>query len=129
MMESVKICAIGVICAIICVILKHNRNEFLIPARISSLVIIFGLSIMMIVPIFDYLKNLMGQTLTLEYMEVIVKAIGIAYLTQIAGELCRDCQENNLAIGIETAGKLEIIVISLPIISKIMQMSEDMLTW
>lgn len=129
MMDSAKICALGVICAIICVIIKHNKNEFVIPTRISSLVVIFGVLIAMLSPIFEFIRGLMGQTLTLEYMEIIVKALGIAYLTQISAELCRDCDENNIAMAIETAGKLEIIMISLPLINKILQMSEEMLSW
>ena len=71
----------------------------------------------------------MGQTLPLEYMEIILKTLAIAYITQISSEMCRECGENSIAFGIETVGKIEIVILSLPLINSIISMSEELLSW
>ena len=129
MMESVKIAALGIVFAIICVLIKHYREEFVVPTRISALIIIFGIAILMMTPILDYLKGLMGQTVQNEYMEIVLKALAISYMTQISSELCDECGEKNIAFAVGTIGKIELIILSLPLINKIISMSEEMISW
>ena len=129
MIESVKICAIGIACAILCVLIKNARSEFLIPSRLSAVIIIFSFVVILINPILDFLKNTMGSTLPIDHMKILAKALGIAYMTQISSELCRECGENNIAFGIESAGKIEIIILSLPLISQVIEMSREMVSW
>lgn len=129
MSDSFKICAVGIVFAIICVLIKNYRGEFLIPVRLASTVVIFGVAVILISPVIKFLNSIMGQTLPLEYMEIILKTLAIAYMTQISGELCRECGENSIAFGIETVGKIEIVVLSLPLISNVITMSKEFLEW
>ena len=128
-MDTVKICAFGIMCAIICVLVKHYRSEFSIPAKLGSIILIFGIVVTMLSPVFTYLKDLMGNTLSSEYSAIIIKALGIGYLTQISSELCRESGEGTIATGIETVGKIELIILSFPLISKIISVSEELLSW
>lgn len=128
-MDTVKICVFGIMCAIICVLVKHYRSEFSMPAKLGSIILIFGIVITMLSPVFTYLKELMGNTLSSEYSAIIIKALGIGYLTQISSELCRESGEGTIATGIETVGKIELIVLSFPLISKIISVSEELLSW
>lgn len=129
MSDSFKICAVGIVFAIICVLIKNYRGEFLIPVRLASTVVIFGVAVILISPVIKFLNSIMGQTLPLEYMEIILKTLAIAYMTQISGELCRECGENSIAFGIETVGKIEIVVLSLPLINNVLIMSKEFLEW
>ena len=129
MSDSFKICAVGIVFAIICVLIKNYRGEFLIPVRLASTVVIFGVAVILISPVIKFLNSIMGQTLPLEYMEIILKTLAIAYMTQISGELCRECGENSIAFGIETVGKIEIVVLSLPLINNVIIMSKEFLEW
>lgn len=129
MSDSFKICAIGIIFAMVCVLIKNYRGEFLIPVRLASIVLIFGVVVALISPIVKFLNNIMGQTLPLEYMQIILKTLAIAYMTQISGEMCRECGESSIAFGIETVGKIEIVVLSLPLINNIISMAGELLTW
>lgn len=129
MSDSFKICAIGIIFAIVCVLIKNYRGEFLIPVRLASVILIFGVVIAIISPVVKYLNTLMGRTLPLEYMQIILKTLAIAYMTQISGEMCRECGESSIAFGIETVGKIEIVVLSLPLINNIISMAGELLQW
>ena len=129
MSDSFKICALGIVFAMICVLIKNYRGEFLIPVRLASIIVISGIVIVLISPIIKFLSNIMGQTMPLEYMEIILKTLAIAYMTQISSELCRECGENSIALGIETVGKIEIVILSLPLINNIISMSSEFLQW
>ena len=129
MSDSFKICALGIVFAIVCVLIKNYRGEFLIPVRLASIILIFGALVVLISPIIKFLNNIMGQTMPLEYMEIVLKTLAIAYMTQISSELCRECGENSIAFGIETVGKIEIVILSLPLINNIISMSREFLQW
>ena len=129
MSDSFKICLVGVAFAIVCVLVKNYRSEFLIPTRIASVIVILGIVVALISPIIQFLNILMGQTLPLEYIEILLKTLAIAFMTQISSELCRECGENSIAFGIETVGKIEMVLLSLPLINTIISMSQELLLW
>ena len=129
MSDSFKICAIGIIFAIVCVLIKNYRGEFLIPVRLAAIVLIFGVVVLLISPIVKFLNNIMGQTLPLEYIEIILKTLAIAYMTQISSEMCRESGESSIAFGIETVGKIEIVILSLPLINNLISMAGELLEW
>lgn len=129
MTESIKICAIGIICAILCVFIRNAHKEFAIPIRLAGIIIIFSLLIILINPIFNFLKNMMSESLPIEQMKLLAKSLCIAYITQISSELCRDCGENNIAFAIDCAGKIEIIILSIPLINQVIELSKEMIAW
>lgn len=129
MSDSFKICAIGIVFTIICVLIKNYRGEFLIPVRLASIVIIFGVVVILVFPIIKFLKSIMGEILPIEHVVIMFKVLAIAYMTQISSEICRECGETSIAFGIETVGKIEIVVLSLPLINTIISMSKEFLEW
>ena len=129
MIESIKICAMGILFAVLCIFVKNIRNEFLIPTRLAGILILFSFIIVLINPIFEFLKSIMGENLPIEHMKILLKSFSIAYITQISSELCRECGENNIAFTIESAGKIEIIILSLPLINNVIQLSRELILW
>lgn len=129
MNDSFKICAVGIIFAIICVLIKNCRSEFLIPTRLAGVILIFGVLVVLLSPIIKFLHSIMGASIPIEYMEIILKTLAIAYMTQISSEICRECGESSIAFGVEAVGKIEIIILSLPMINNIISMSGELLQW
>lgn len=129
MSEIIKVSAIGIICAVICVIVKNYSVEFLVPTRITGIVVILSLAILLISPIIEFLTSSLARHISAEYIELILKALCIAYITEISGELCRDCGEGNIALGIETVGKLELVSLGIPLIERVLSLSEELLQW
>lgn len=129
MSDSIKICAIGVICAIACILLKNIRQEFLIPTRLAGIVLIFSILFIVINPLLEYLNTLFSYSLPLEDFKILLKVLGIAYITQISSEICRESGENSIAVGIESAGKIEIIILSIPLINNLIELSKELILW
>ena len=128
-MDTFKICALTIICSIACVIIKNFRSEFTIPTRVAGIIILYTLVIVMISPLVIYLGKIMGNTVSEENIEIVLKVLSIAYMTQITSEICRDCGENTFATTIDTIGKLEIIILAIPLIDGIIKMSEELASW
>lgn len=57
---------------------------------------------------------------------LMLKSVGIAYLAQIASELCKDMGENALAVKAEIAGRIMLLTLAMPLITKIMDMLIDL---
>ncbi|MBQ9978673.1 MAG: hypothetical protein IJP20_02640 [Clostridia bacterium] len=129
MSESIKLFGVAILCAIACVIIKNYKNEFHVTAKISAIIIIFGIIIGLISPIVKYLKNLAGQALSEEYVEIILKTLAVSYITNLSSEVCKDCGEGNIASGVEMIGKLEILLLSIPLIESILQLAGELLVW
>lgn len=62
-----------------------------------------------------------------ESFSVSVKALGISYITYISAEICRDCGEGGMATKLELLGKLEIMLLALPLIKKVFSLGIGLL--
>ena len=118
-MDIFKILGLGLISAVLCVFIKNTKPEFsLLLSIITSVVLI-----LFIIPHFRQvifeLKEI-SEIIDVDnaYFVPVFKVIGIAYITQIGGELCRDSGENAIASKIELAGKIAIIIITIPVAYK-----------
>ena len=64
---------------------------------------------------------------TSKYIETILKGLGIVILTQISADICRDSGECTLAGHVETVGKLELLLLCIPLIWEIFATAETLL--
>ncbi len=55
------------------------------------------------------------------FFGILLKTLGICYLSQFAGDLCRDAGETALAGYVELAGKITVVGLSLPLITKVVE--------
>ena len=62
-----------------------------------------------------------------EYVIVLQKALGIGYITTITANICRDANESSLALALEFAGKVQILLLSLPLVSSLLETAKDLL--
>lgn len=129
MIDSVKICAIGISTAIICVVIRQYKNEMVIPTRIAGIITLLSITLLIGLPIFEHLADMFDESLPFEYIEIISKALGISYITHIGSEVCKDCGEGNIGSLIETAGKIELLVLCIPLINNIIKLAEGLLSW
>ena len=51
-----------------------------------------------------------------EYYQILIKIIGITYLSELASDMCKDTGHAAIGNYVEMAGKLSIMAISMPII-------------
>ena len=62
-----------------------------------------------------------------EYAAILLKALGIAYISAFTAELCKSAGEGMLASAAVLAGKGELILLSLPLISRLLEIAAELL--
>ncbi|MBR6823478.1 MAG: stage III sporulation protein AD [Firmicutes bacterium] len=53
------------------------------------------------------------------YFTLVLKCIGIAYLAEFTAELCRDAAQGALALKVQLAGKLSVLLLALPLLAAV----------
>lgn len=121
-MEIVKIIGIGLIALIIIVILKQYRPEFVVYVSLIAGVLILSIVLSKISAIIDLLKSLASETsINSQFLLLLIKITGIAFLTEFAVSICTDTGETAIANKIDIGGKVVIVGMSIPIISGLLE--------
>ncbi len=111
-----------------CAIIKQWKSDLLPLLRLALVLVFGGILIAAATPLFAYVRALTEHTHASVYTELLFKALGIAILTQICADICRECGESALSTGVELTGKIEILLISLPMITEILSIAERLLS-
>ena len=56
------------------------------------------------------------------YARILLKALAVCYITQLAADCCRDAGESAIASKIELAGKAAIVAVSLPVFTELAEL-------
>lgn len=121
-MDIVKIIGIAFIAVIIIIILKQYKPEFAMYASILAGAIIIFMSIEKLSGIITLLNNISkSTTINGEFLGILLKITGIAFLTEFATSICKDSGETAIASKVDMGGKIIIIAISIPIISALLE--------
>lgn len=121
-MDILKIAGIGLISLIMIIIIKQYRPEFAIYISLLAGALIFSLIFGKISGIITMLNNLANRSsINKEFLNLLIKITGIAFLTEFAVSICKDSGESAIATKIDIGGKVTIIAISIPIISSLLE--------
>lgn len=127
-MNMITITGMAVIAAAFSVLLKNKNPEYSMLLSLTVGVLIIGMLITAAMPIFDWVRTLFVATGTSsEYVQVLFKALGICFITQIACDSCRDLGETAIASKVETAGKISVLLISLPLFQQVLEIVKGLM--
>ena len=94
----------------------------LAAAAASGAVLIYLLSL--IFPVIEEIREILAQAgVNNEHFIAVFKAVGICYIAQFAGDICRDFGQSSIAGKIDLAGKIAVVALSLPLMKEILQMT------
>ncbi len=125
MIEIAAIAVVGALCTLM--VRKHTAEVGLVLA-IGVGVLIVTLVIGAIEEIFqlmEYLGDLAG--LSQAVLSPVLKTVGIAIVTKLAAELCRDTGEGGIASFVELAGMVCATVTTIPLLQAVLDMVVDLL--
>lgn len=121
-MDIVKIIGIAFLALAIIIILKQYKPEFAMYVSILAGAIILLMSIGKLTGIITLLENISAKTkVNGEFLAILIKITGIAFLTEFAVSVCKDAGETAIANKVDLGGKVIIIAISIPIVSALLE--------
>ena len=110
------------------VIRKGNADGALSARMVIGIVLAVG-CVILSTPVIDFVRELtdvLGKDGEI-YVETLLKALGICVVTHVCATVCRDSGEGSVAGYVELGGKIEIIILSLPLIREIISSSLELL--
>ncbi len=111
-----RVLAVGFIAVVLSVFFKQQKKEIAILITLVAIVAIFLLILKPLEAVITMLKEMADRAdLGNEQLSVILKIIGIAYITSIGSAIAKDAGESAIASKIEIAGKLAIMFYTIPI--------------
>lgn len=119
--ELIRMAALLIIAATFILLIKSERPEMgmLITAAVSAVVLLMCFE--KINPAVENLRRLFERSgISTEYFAIVLKTLGIAYITGFVADACRDFGMSSLAAKAEFAGRCIILLLSLPLLSQIL---------
>ena len=123
-----QIAAVGLICAVLSLAVRSWRPEFSIYISAASGLVLFAMVYSQLEGIISGVSGLVQKSGSAGvYFPVLLKVIGIAYLTDFSAQVCRDAGENGIASKVEMAGKIFIFYAALPVFTSLIRMLQMLL--
>ena len=121
-MEIIKIIGIALIALIIIIMLKQYRPEYAIFISILTGVLILFLVMDRLTGIINLIESIKSKfSINTQFIALLIKITGIAFLSEFAVSICKDSGEAAIASKIELGSKIIIISMSIPIISSLLE--------
>ncbi len=121
-MEIIRIIGIGLIALIIIILLKQYKPEFVIYISLLTGALILLLLMDQLTGIINLIQSIAGKAnINSQFLALLIKITGIAFLSEFAVSICRDSGEGAIASKIELGSKIVIISMSIPIISSLLE--------
>lgn len=119
-MEMMRVVGLGLVAAALIVVVRQQRPEMGLMLSLVAGLLIFGLVLGRISDMLDIFQTLAGKAeVNLLYLGLVIKILGITYLAEFGIQICKDAGENAIASKIEFAGKVFILVLSMPLLGGI----------
>lgn len=128
-MEIIQVAGFGIVASVLLVLLRKERPELALGfALVSGLALFFLIlpRLSQVVVTFGHLASSSG--LEPIYFGVIMKVLAISYIADFAASICRDAGESLMAGRVEMAGKILILVCSMPIIQGVLEVIRSLLS-
>jgi stage III sporulation protein AD len=126
-MSPFAVCAFAVISCCAIAVLRHLRSELASIAVAVTGVLIFGYVVEGLLPFLKFIKGIAAQTGVESYFTLMLKSLAVSLCCRMSADICRDCGENSLASRVELAGKVGIVLISIPVVTQLFEIAKDML--
>jgi stage III sporulation protein AD len=121
-MEIIKIIGIALIALIIIIMLKQYRPEYAIFISILTGILILFLVMDRLTGIINLIETIQDKfSINTQFIALLIKITGIAFLSEFAVSVCKDSGEAAIASKIEIGSKIIIISMSIPIISSLLE--------
>ena len=119
-MDIFKICAAAILVLFVLIIMRELKSP-VAPALKAAAVLLFGGALILdYLPLYKEVVEMASGTALADYMPVLIRALGVSVIVRICSDVCREGGEGGLAFCIETVGRLEILMIALPLVKELM---------
>ena len=123
-MEVIVKCAgLALLAAVVCLLIKRSNPEMAFSVSSAAIAVLLLGTLGLAASLGDMVRsarNILGVSSTL--IQTVIKCVGIAAVTRIASELCRDASQSASAAAVEIAGTLCAAAVAMPLLLSMLEM-------
>ncbi|MCH5298155.1 MAG: stage III sporulation protein AD [Ruminococcus sp.] len=120
-MNIISITMLGVLTALLSLSIRRYNAEISLIIAIAGCVIIFLSVLLSLSSAFETVKSILATAyVSTEYIVILLKAVGICFLTEFACDCCTDAGQRALAGNVSLAGKILVLVTTIPLYQDIL---------
>lgn len=117
----IKIAILGVVVALIALPFKVIKGEYSLYVGLAGCVMIFLFVVGKLEQVIQMMEEISSMLpIEGEYIKLLIKMIGITYITEFSQDICRDAGFGAVANQIGIAGKITLLVLGLPVIRSLL---------
>ena len=117
----IKVVGIGLMAVFLAMTIKNIQSEYALLISVAACMVMFTFCISRVEVIIGAFQQIQEQlSIHSTYIGIIVKVIGIAYISEFAANLCKDAGYSGIASQIEMFGKLSILAMSMPVLTALL---------
>ena len=120
--------ALVLLTVIICLILSKQEKEIGLLLSVLVCCMLGVLAISYLEPMMELIKNLrITAQLDGELLEILMKAVGVGFLAEIAGMVCTDAGNGTLGKVLQFLGSAVILWMSIPLFQRLLELVASIL--
>ena len=124
----IKMAMIGTIGALMAAIMKQFRKEYSILILLAAVLLLAASLISDLESILHFIQSLSQKmNLSDSYLRLLFKLLSISFIARLSSGLCEDMGYRSISFQLEMLGKLSILLLSIPVLSTILDMIDDFL--
>ncbi len=117
-----KILILAIVISVLCVIVKNYKPEYSLVCQLCGVAVVAGAVLSFFEDVVDSLFDMsVAGGLDSSFLEILLKALGVSIMTDIASNVCKDSGNNTLSAGVELFGKTIIVFMALPMLKKLIE--------
>ncbi len=118
----IKIALAGIVTVLIALQFRERKSEYEVLICLAGGLLIMSFAAVKLKSILGGLKQMESYvSMNASYFEILMKIIGITYVSEFSSNLCKDTGHASIGNYIELAGKLSIMAISMPILLALLE--------
>lgn len=125
--EILKICASAILCGIVGAVIGKSVGTVSTAVRIAGLCAVFGGVLSLLGNVVELMGALGIDGVVAQYTEIMLKGLELTVLCRLCADICRDCGEGTVALAVESAGKIGMVILAMPAIADIIEVAGELL--
>lgn len=123
-----RIAIFGIVTSLCVFVLRQHEKGIGAVLLLSGSLVIFLSSVEYLETFWDVLEGI-RKTIQIDpvYTKILWKIVGIAYVCQFTSGICQDLGSQTLGKQVENAGKLSVLIISIPVIQGVIDTLQELL--
>ena len=127
-MDVISVLVSCIVVSFLCVVLRDFKGEYALLAQIGGIVILFLFVITQRTEIVDVIESFtQNSTIDFSSVKILLKALAISIITDFASTFCKDSGNETLSKGVDFVGKTAVIALSLPLLTRIIELALSLL--